>query len=91
MNAEQALVLTKKQSSELEKRINEQVVPLDNQIAQLTTEQQKANENAARLRQSINALTLKRTEVENASADNKTKLVELETYLHEHHSLSGIA
>lgn len=91
MNAEQALVLTKQQSSELEKRINEQVVPLDNQIAQLTNEQQKANENAARLRQSINALTLKRTEVENASADNKTKLVELETYLHEHHSLSGIA
>ena len=90
-HAEQALVLTKQQSSELEKRINEQVVPLDNQIAQLTTEQQKANENAARLRQSINALTLKRTEIENASADNKTKLVELETYLHEHHSLSGIA
>ena len=90
-NAEQALVLTKQQSSELEKRINEQVVPLDNQIAQLTNEQQKANENAARLRQSINALTLKRTEVENASADNKTKLGELETYLHEHHSLSGIA
>ncbi|MCP3704501.1 MAG: AAA family ATPase, partial [Alteromonas sp.] len=90
-NAEQALVLTKQQSSELEKRINEQVVPLDNQIAQLTTDQQKANENAARLRQSINALTLKRTEIENASADNKTKLGELETYLHEHHSLSGIA
>ena len=90
-NAEQALVLTKQQSSELEKRINEQVVPLDNQIAQLTTEQQKANENAARLRQSINALTLKRTEIENASADNKTKLGELETYLREHHSLSGIA
>ncbi|KHT61048.1 exonuclease SbcC [Alteromonas macleodii] len=90
-NAEQALVLTKQQSSELEKRINEQVVPLDNQIAQLTNEQQKANENAARLRQSINALTLKRTEIENASADNKTKLGELETYLHEHHSLSGIA
>lgn len=90
-NAEQALVLTKQQSSELEKRINELVVPLDNQIAQLTTEQQKANENAARLRQSINALTLKRTEIENASADNKTKLGELETYLHEHHSLSGIA
>ena len=91
INAEQALVLTKQQSSELEKRINEQVVPLDNQIAQLTTEQQKANENAARLRQSINALTLKRTEIENASADNKTKLGELETYLREHHSLSGIA
>lgn len=90
-NAEQAFVLTKQQSSELEKRINEQVVPLDNQIAQLTTEQQKANENAARLRQSINALTLKRTEIENASADNKTKLGELETYLREHHSLSGIA
>ena len=90
-NAEQALALTKQQSSELEKRINEQVVPLDNQIAQLTTEQQKANENAARLKESINALTLKRTEVENASADNKTKLVELETYLHEHHSLSGMA
>ena len=90
-NAEQALVLTKQQSSELEKRINEQVVPLDNQIAQLTTEQQKANENAARLRQSINALTLKRTEIENASADNKTKLGELETYLREHQSLSGIA
>ena len=90
-NAEQALVLTKQQSSELEKRINEQVVPLDNQIAQLTTEQQKANENAARLRQSINALTLKRTEIENASADNKTKLGELETYLREHHSLSGMA
>ena len=90
-NAEQALALTKQQSSELEKRINEQVVPLDNQIAQLTTEQQKANENAARLRQSINALTLKRTEIENASADNKTKLGELETYLSEHHSLSGIA
>ncbi len=91
MNAEQALVLTKQQSSELEKRINEQVVPLDNQIAQLTSEQQKANENAARLRQSINALTLKRTEIENASADNKTKLGELETYLREHQSLSGIA
>ncbi|MBR05553.1 MAG: exonuclease SbcC, partial [Alteromonas sp.] len=91
MNAEQALVLTKQQSSELEKRINEQVVPLDNQIAQLTNEQQKANENAARLRQSINALTLKRTEIENASADNKTKLGELETYLREHHSLSGMA
>ncbi|WP_370136092.1 AAA family ATPase [Alteromonas sp.] len=90
-HAEQALVLTKQQSSELEKRINEQVVPLDNQIAQLTTEQQRASENAARLRQSINVLTLKRTEIENASADNKTKLVELETYLHEHHSLSGIA
>lgn len=90
-NAEQALALTKQQSSELEKRINEQVVPLDNQIAQLTTEQQKANENAARLRQSINALTLKRTEIENASADNKTKLGELETYLREHHSLSGMA
>ncbi|MCZ8531315.1 AAA family ATPase [Alteromonas sp. PRIM-21] len=90
-NAEQALVLTKQQGSELEKRINEQVVPLDNQIAQLTTEQQKANESAARLRQSINALTLKRTEIENASADNKTKLGELETYLREHHSLSGIA
>ena len=90
-NAEQAFVLTKQQSSELEKRINEQVVPLDNQIVQLTTEQQKANENAARLRQSINALTLKRTEIENASADNKTKLGELETYLREHHSLSGIA
>ena len=90
-NAEQALALTKQQSSELEKRINEQVVPLDNQIAQLTTEQQKANENAARLRQSINALTLKRTEIENASADNKTKLGELETYLREHQSLSGIA
>jgi len=90
-HAEQALVLTKQQSSELEKRINEQVVPLDNQIAQLTTEQQKANENAARLRQSINALTLKRTEIENASADNKTKLGELETYLREHQSLSGIA
>ncbi|MEC7633429.1 MAG: AAA family ATPase, partial [Pseudomonadota bacterium] len=90
-NAEQALALTKQQSSELEKRINEQVVPLDNQIAQLTTEQQKANENAARLRQSINALTLKRTEIENASADNKTKLGELETYLSEHHSLSGMA
>ncbi|AMN10843.1 exonuclease SbcC [Alteromonas macleodii] len=91
INAEQALVLTKQQSSELEKRINEQVVPLDNQIAQLTTDQQKANENAARLRQSINALTLKRTEIENASADNKTKLGELETYLREHQSLSGIA
>ena len=90
-HAEQALVLTKQQSRELEKRINEQVVPLDNQIAQLTTEQQKANENAARLRQSINALTLKRTEIENASADNKTKLGELETYLREHHSLSGMA
>ena len=90
-NAEQALALTKQQSSELEKRINEQVVPLDNQIAQLTTEQQKANENAARLRQSINALTLKRTEIENASADNKTKLGELEIYLREHQSLSGIA
>ena len=90
-NAEQALALTKQQCSELEKRINEQVVPLDNQIAQLTTEQQKANENAARLRQSINALTLKRTEIENASADNKTKLGELETYLREHQSLSGIA
>jgi len=90
-NAEQALALTKQQCSELEKRINEQVIPLDNQIAQLTTEQQKANENAARLRQSINALTLKRTEIENASADNKTKLVELETYLREHQSLSGIA
>jgi len=90
-HAEQALVLTKQQSRELEKRINEQVVPLDNQIAQLTTDQQKANENAARLRQSINALTLKRTEIENASADNKTKLGELETYLREHHSLSGIA
>ncbi|MDY6977718.1 MAG: AAA family ATPase [Pseudomonadota bacterium] len=90
-NAEQALALTKQQSSELEKRINEQVVPLDNQIAQLTTEQQKANENAARLKQSINALTLKRTEIENASADNKTKLGELETYLREHHSLSGMA
>lgn len=90
-NAEQALALTKQQSSELEKRINEQVVPLDNQIAQLTTEQQKANENAARLKQSINALTLKRTDIENASADNKTKLGELETYLREHHSLSGMA
>ncbi|WP_338853033.1 AAA family ATPase [Alteromonas macleodii] len=90
-NAEQALVLTKQQSSELEKRINEQVVPLDNQIAQLTSEQQKENENAARLKQSINALTLKRTEIENASADNKTKLGELETYLSEHHSLSGMA
>ncbi|WP_421712384.1 AAA family ATPase [Alteromonas abrolhosensis] len=90
-NAEQALALTKQQSSELEKRINEQVVPLDNQIAQLTTEQQKENENAARLKQSINALTLKRTEIENASADNKTKLGELETYLREHHSLSGMA
>ncbi|TKB04774.1 exonuclease SbcC [Alteromonas portus] len=90
-NAEQALVLTKQQSSELEKRINEQVIPLDNQIAQLTTEQQKANENAARLRQSINALTLKRTDIENASADNKTKLGELEAYLSEHHTLSGIA
>ncbi|CAI2388951.1 AAA family ATPase [Alteromonas macleodii] len=90
-NAEQALALTKQQSSELEKRINEQVVPLDNQIAQLTTEQQKANENAARLKQSINTLTLKRTEIENASADNKTKLGELETYLREHHSLSGMA
>lgn len=90
-NAEQALALTKQQCSELEKRINEQVVPLDNQIAQLTTEQQKANENAARLRQSINALTLKRTEIENASADNKTKLGELEIYLREHQSLSGIA
>ncbi|CAB9492862.1 AAA family ATPase [Alteromonas macleodii] len=90
-NAEQALALTKQQSSELEKRINEQVIPLDNQIAQLTTEQQKANENAARLKQSINALTLKRTEIENASADNKTKLGELETYLREHHSLSGMA
>lgn len=91
INAEQALAHTKQQSSELEKRINEQVVPLDNQIAQLTTEQQKANENAARLKQSINALTLKRTEIENASADNKTKLGELETYLREHQSLSGIA
>ena len=91
INAEQALAHTKQQSSELEKRINEQVVPLDNQIAQLTTEQQKANENAARLRQSINALTLKRTEIENASADNKTKLGELETYLREHQSLSGMA
>ncbi|AFT73503.1 AAA family ATPase [Alteromonas macleodii] len=90
-NAEQALALTKQQSSELEKRINEQVIPLDNQIAQLTTEQQKANENKARLRQSINALTLKRTEIENASADNKTKLGELEAYLSEHHTLSGIA
>ena len=90
-NAEQALARTKQQSSELEKRINEQVVPLDNQIAQLTTEQQKANENAARLRQSINTLTLKRTEIEKASADNKTKLGELETYLREHHSLSGMA
>ena len=90
-NAEQALALTKQQSSELEKRINEQVVPLDNQIAQLTSEKQKATESAASVRQSINALTLKRTEIENASADNKTKLVELETYLHEHHSLSGIA
>ncbi|MED5233634.1 MAG: AAA family ATPase [Pseudomonadota bacterium] len=90
-NAEQALALTKQQSSELEKRINEQVVPLDNQIAQLTSEQQKENENAARLKQSINALTLKRTEIENASADNKTKLGELETYLSEHHSLSGMA
>ena len=90
-HAEQALVLTKQQSSELEKRINEQVVPLDNQIAQLTNEQQRASENAARLRQSINALTLKRTEIENASADNKTKLGELETYLCEHQSLSGIA
>ena len=90
-NAEQALVLTKQQSSELEKRINEQVVPLDNQIAQLTSEQQKENENAARLKQSINALTLKRTEIENASADNKTKLGELEAYLSEHHTLSGMA
>lgn len=90
-HAEQALAQTKQQSSELEKRINEQVVPLDNQIAQLTNEQQKANENAARLRQSINALTLKRKEIENASADNKTKLGELEAYLREHHSLSGIA
>lgn len=90
-HAEKALAHTKQQSSELEKRINEQVVPLDNQIAQLTTEQQKANESAASLRQSINALTLKRTEIENASADNKTKLGELETYLNEHHSLSGIA
>ncbi|WP_334019231.1 AAA family ATPase [Alteromonas sp. S015] len=90
-DAEQALAHTKQQSSELEKRINEQVVPLDNQIAQHTTEQQKANESAESLRQSINALTLKRTEIESASADNKTKLVELETYLREHHSLSGIA
>ena len=90
-HAEQALAHTKQQSSELEKRINEQVVPLDNQIAQLTTEQQKANESAAHLRQSINALTLKRTEIENASADNKTKLGELEAYLSEHHSLSGMA
>ncbi|GFD78081.1 nuclease SbcCD subunit C [Tenacibaculum sp. KUL118] len=90
-HAEQALAHTKQQSSELEKRINEQVVPLDNQIAQLTTEQQKANESAANLRQSINALTLKRTEIENASADNKTKLGELEAYLSEHHSLSGMA
>ncbi|MHC6646048.1 AAA family ATPase [Alteromonas sp. HB246098] len=90
-NAEQALAHTKQQSSELEKRINEQVVPLDNQIAQLTTEQQKANESAASLRQSINALTLKRTEIENASADNKKKLSELEAYLNEHHSLSKMA
>lgn len=90
-HAEQALAHTKQQSSELEKRINEQVVPLDNRIAQLTTEQQKANESAASLRQSINALTLKRSEIENASADNKTKLGELEAYLSEHHTLSGIA
>ncbi|GMM73607.1 AAA family ATPase [Alteromonas gracilis] len=89
--AEQALLQTKQQSSELEKRINEQVVPLDNKIAQNTAAQQKANEHVANLTGSKNALTLKRTEIENASVDNKTKLEELEAYLNEHHSLSGIA
>ncbi len=89
--AEQALLQTKQQSSELEKRINEQVVPLDNKIAQNTAAQQKANEHVANLTGSINALILKRTEIENASVDNKTKLDELEAYLNEHHSLSGIA
>ena len=39
-NAERALLQTKQQSSELEKRINEQVVPLDNNIAQSTAAQQ---------------------------------------------------
>ena len=90
-SAEQALLQVKQQSSELERRINEQVVPLDNKIAQLTTDQQKANENVASLTRSINALTKKRTEIENASADNKTKLSELEAYLREHHSLSSMA
>ena len=89
--AEQALLQVKQQSSELEKRINEQVVPLDNEIAQNTAAQQKANEHVTNLTGSINALTLKRTEIENASADNKTKLEALEAYLNEHHSLSGIA
>ncbi|OUV39425.1 MAG: exonuclease SbcC [Rhodobacteraceae bacterium TMED111] len=89
--AEKALLHTKQQSSELEKRINEQVVPLDNKIAQNTAAQQKANEYVANLTSSINALTLKRTKIENASVDNKTKLDELEAYLNEHHSLSGIA
>ena len=89
--AEQALLQVKQQSSELEKRINEQVVPLDNEIAQNTAAQQKANEHVANLTGSINALTLKRTEIENASADNKTKLEALEAYLNEHHSLSGMA
>ena len=90
-NAERALLQTKQQSSELEKRINEQVVPLDNNIAQSTAAQQKANDSAAQFTRSINALTKKRTEIENASADNKKKLGELEAYLNKNHSLSGMA
>jgi len=90
-NAERALLQTKQQSSELEKRINEQVVPLDNNIAQSTAAQQKANDSAAQFTRSINALTKKRTEIENASADNKKKLGELEAYLNENHSLSSMA
>ncbi|WP_394221750.1 AAA family ATPase [Alteromonas gracilis] len=89
--AEQALAEAKQQNTALEKRINEHVNPLDNQIAQHVSAQQKANEAAERLTASVNTLTATREQTESASAENKAKLKALESYLSEHSSLGDIA
>jgi len=89
--AEQALAVAKQQNTALEKRINVHVIPLDNQIAQHVSAQQKANEAAQRSKASVNTLTATREQTESASAENKAKLKALESYLDEHSSLGDIA
>ena len=89
--AESELKEAKAQTAALEKRIHEHVIPLDSDIAQHINAQQKANEASQRLTQTLEQLKTHRADTESASAENKSTLATLETFLSEHSALLGIA
>lgn len=89
--AESELKEAKAQTAALEKRIHEHVIPLDSDIAQHINAQQKAKEASQRLTQTLEQLKTHRADTESASAENKSTLATLETFLSEHSALLGIA